>query len=463
MNEYGFLSIIPMIIVLIIAFYKRNVFLALATGLITSSVIVGTVTGNYLSGITAIANVFTSSGTAATTFFVLLMGGIMTAASRSGGFEGLVRYATERKRIITTRRRAEMLPSVLGLLLFADGTSSITVTSMSGKPFFHKFGIPKERLAFIANSTGSAVAWFVPFGSAAAVFVSFLTPVMTDLGISDNPFSIVLRAVPFQFFAIALMIVLFTTVITGKDIGPKKRTDTESDEDSIVDVYEKDIPADKKPLARNMIIPLLFLVASIFTLLLISGNGNIADGDGSSSVFSAGVLTLLFAGILYRVQGLCTIDKYISWCIDGMTGMFPLTMILVLAYSFSSMLSILGTASYIASFTAYLPGAFLLPASLLAAAVISYATGTSGGTVSLLIPIMIPVAYASDIPLEYMIGVIISGAVFGDQSSPISDSVILSSSMTGTKIIDHVRTELPYTLIALFMALIAFTILGFTI
>lgn len=463
MNEYGFLSIIPMIIVLIIAFYKRNVFLALAAGLAASSVVVGAVTGDFLSSINAIANVFTSSGTAATTFFVLIMGGIMTAASRSGGFEGLVRYATERKRIITTKRRAEMLPSVLGLLLFADGTSSITVTSMSGKPFFHKFGIPKERLAFIANSTGSAVAWFVPFGSAAAVLVSFLTPVMTDLGISDNPFSIVLRAVPFQFFAIALMIVLFTTVITGKDIGPMKRTDTESDEDSIVDVYEKDIPADKKPLARNMTIPLLFLVASIFTLLLISGNGNIADGDGSSSVFSAGVLTLLFAGILYRVQGLCTIDKYISWCIDGMTGMFPLTMILVLAYSFSSMLSILGTASYIASFTAYLPGAFLLPASLLAAAVISYATGTSGGTVSLLIPIMIPVAYASDIPLEYMIGVIISGAVFGDQSSPISDSVILSSSMTGTKIIDHVRTELPYTFIALLMALIAFTILGFTI
>ena len=463
MNEYRFLSIIPMIIVLIIAFYKRNVFLALAAGLAASSVVVGAVTGDFLSSINAIANVFTSSGTAATTFFVLIMGGIMTAASRSGGVEGLVRYATERKRIITTRRRAEMQPSVLGLLLFADGTSSITVTSMSGKPFFHKFGIPKERLAFIANSTGSAVAWLVPFGSAAAVLVSFLTPVMTDLGISDNPFSIVLRAVPFQFFAIALMIVLFTTVITGKDIGPMKRTDTESDEDSIVDVYEKDIPADKKPLARNMIIPLLFLVASIFTLLLISGNGNIADGDGSSSVFSAGVLTLLFAGILYRVQGLCTIDKYISWCIDGMTGMFPLTMILVLAYSFSSMLSILGTASYIASFTAYLQGAFLLPASLLAAAVISYATGTSGGTVSLLIPIMIPVAYASGIPLEYMIGVIISGAVFGDQSSPISDSVILSSSMTGTKIIDHVRTELPYTLIALLMALIAFTILGFTI
>ena len=463
MNEYGFLSIIPMIIVLIIAFYKRNVFLALAAGLAASSVVVGAVTGDFLSSINAIANVFTSSGTAATTFFVLIMGGIMTAASRSGGVEGLVRYATERKRIITTRRRAEMQPSVLGLLLFADGTSSITVTSMSGKPFFHKFGIPKERLAFIANSTGSAVAWFVPFGSAAAVLVSFLTPVMTDLGISDNPFSIVLRAVPSQFFAIALMIVLFTTVITGKDIGPMKRTDTESDEDSIEGVYEKDIPDDKKPLARNMIIPLLFLVASIFTLLLISGNGNIADGDGSSSVFSAGVLTLLFAGILYRVQGLCTIDKYISWCIDGMTGMFPLTMILVLAYSFSSMLSILGTASYIASFTAYLPGAFLLPASLLAAAVISYATGTSGGTVSLLIPIMIPVAYASGIPLEYMIGVIISGAVFGDQSSPISDSVILSSSMTGTKIIDHVRTELPYTLIALLMALIAFTILGFTI
>ena len=115
-----------------------------------------------------------------------------------------------------------------GLLIFADGTSSITVTSMSGKSFFRKFGIPKERLAFIANSTGSAVAWFVPFGSAAAVLVSFLTPVMNNLGLEENPFSLVLRAVPFHFFAIALMIVLFTTVITGKDLGPMKRAETEA-------------------------------------------------------------------------------------------------------------------------------------------------------------------------------------------------------------------------------------------
>lgn len=243
-----------------------------------------------------------------------------------------------------------------------------------------------------------------------------------------------------------------------------KRAETEAEkEDKNESAYDTEIPDGKIPLARNMVIPLLFLVASIFTLLFISGNGNIANGDGSMSVFSAGVLTLIFSAVFYRVQGICTIDKYISWVIDGMAGMFPLTMILVLAYSFSSMLSILGTASYIASFTVYLPGSFILPASLLVAAVISYATGTSGGTVSLLVPILIPVAYASGIPLQYMIGVIISGSVFGDQSSPISDSVILSSTMTGTRIIDHVRTELPYTLIALLMAFVAFAILGFTI
>lgn len=158
MNGYGFFSIIPIIIVLIITFCRKNVFLALVAGLVVSSVVVGFVTGDFLSGINAVANVFASSDTTATTFFVLIMGVIMSAVSRAGGVEGLVRYATERKRIITTRRRAELLPSILGLLLFADGTSSITVTSMSGKPFFRKFGIPKERLAFIANSTGSAVA-----------------------------------------------------------------------------------------------------------------------------------------------------------------------------------------------------------------------------------------------------------------------------------------------------------------
>lgn len=301
----------------------------------------------------------------------------------------------------------------------------------------------------------------MPFGSAAAVLVSFLTPVLADLGVGDNPFSLVLSAVPFQFFTIALMIVLFATVISGRDIGPMRQADAVCDEKEAV--YDTDILSGKRALARNMVIPLLFLVTSIFALLLISGNGNIADGDGSMSVFSAGVLTLIFSAVFYRAQGICTVDRYISWVIKGMTGMFPLTMILVLAYSFSSMLSVLGTASYIASFTVYLPGSFILPASLLIAAVISYATGTSGGTVSLLVPILIPVACASGIPLQYMTGVIISGSVFGDQSSPISDSVILSSTMTGTEIISHVRTELPYTLIALLMALIAFAILGFTI
>ena len=380
MNGYGFFSIIPIIIVLIIAFCRKNVFLALVAGLVVSSVVVGFATGDFLSGINAVANVFTSSGTAATTFFVLVMGGIMPAVSRAGGVEGLVRYATERKRIITTRRWAELLPSILGLLLFADGTSSITVTSMSGKPFFRKFGIPKERLAFIANSTGSAVAWFVPFGSAAAVLVSFLTPVMNNLGLEENPFSLVLRAVPFHFFAIALIIVLFVTIITGKDIGPMKKADSDALCDDNEAVYDTDIPSEKKPLARNMVVPLLFLVTSIFMLLLTSGNGNIANGDGSMSVFSSGVLTLIFSALFYKIQGICTVDRYVSWVIEGMTGMFSLTMILVLAYSFSSMLSVLGTASYIASFTVYLPGSFILPASLLIAAVISYATGTSGGT-----------------------------------------------------------------------------------
>lgn len=463
MTEYGFLSIIPIILVLITAFWKKNVFLALAAGLAASSIIVGIFTGGYLSGIEAIANVFVSSGTAATTFFVLIAGGIMTAASRSGGVEGLVRYAIGRKKIITTRRRAELLPSILGLLLFADGTSSITVTSMVGKPFFKKFGIPRERLAFIANSTGSAVAWLVPFGSAAAVLVSFLSPVMSALDIDANPFALVLKAIPFHFFAIALMTILFTTVITGKNIGPMKKARTEVMEDSDEAVYDTDIPSGKEPLARNMAAPVVFLIAIIFTLLLISGNGNIAEGDGSFSVFAAGVMTLISTGIFYRIQELCTIDKYIGWCVDGMTKMFPLTMILVLSYSFSSMLGTMGTAEYIASYTSLLSGAFILPASLIVAALISYTTGTSGGTVSLLIPILIPIAYKSGIPLEYMIGVIISGSVFGDQSSPISDSVILSSSMTGTKIIEHVKTELPYTLLALAMAFVAFTILGLTV
>ena len=146
---------------------------------------------------------------------------------------------------------------------------------------------------------------------------------------------------------------------------------------------------------------------------------------------------------------------------DGMKNMFDLVLILVLAYSFGSLLSTLGTASFLAQYAQWMPKEVMLAAGYLTATVIAYATGTSGGTAAVLVPVLLPIMVPMGIPPQHVLGMIISGAVFGDQNSPISDSVILTSSMTGVPIMDHVRTQIPYTLLAWSIALMGYIMLGF--
>lgn len=175
--DYGILSIVPILITLVIAFWVKNVFLALLSGILSATIIIGSFTGDFLTGLNSIATVFTDVSTTKTTIFVLMTGAIMAVVSRSGGVEGLVLYCTEKRQMVKSPVTAQLISFVLGLLLFVDGTSSIAITAVVGKPFFKKYKVPDEKLTLISNSTGSAVAWIVPFGSACAVLTTFFTPV----------------------------------------------------------------------------------------------------------------------------------------------------------------------------------------------------------------------------------------------------------------------------------------------
>lgn len=458
--KYGIWSIIPIIITLAIAFWRKNVFLALLSGIAAATVIIGAATGNFLTGLESIPAVFTDLSTTKTTLFILMTGAIMTVVSRSGGVEGLVRYCTETRRLVKSPVGAQLISFVLGLLLFVDGTSSIAVTALVGKPFFKKYGVPEEKLALISNSTGSAVAWIVPFGSACAVLTAFFAPVAKELGISQDPFSVVMSSVVFQFYTIALLILVLASILFRFNIGPMKRAFSRIGDGA--EEYRYDTRVERgKALARNMIVPIVFMVACIFTVIVITGRGDLAAGDGGTAVFAAGLLTLLLTGAWYIARKITTINEYTAWCMDGMRNMLDLVVILVLAYAFGSLLSVLGTAGFLAQYARLMPRAVMLAAGFLIATAIAYATGTSGGTAAVLVPVLTPVLVPLGVPAAFVLGAIISGAVFGDQNSPISDSVILTASVTGTSIMDHVRTQTPYTVIAWAAALVGYLILGF--
>jgi Na+/H+ antiporter NhaC len=450
-------ALIPIAATLFVAFKWKNVFLALLTGLLLSGVILLIDTGTLLPVFEAIPNTLASSSFVKTVLFLFLTGAIMNVVNKSGGVEGLIIYFTEKKKIVKTRLGAQLISFVLGLILFVDGTSSIVVTALVGKPFFHKYGVANEKLALISNSTGSAIAWIIPFGGAGAFMTSLVTSVFVDLGITDNPFALIISSAFFQFYGLALILVVLLAIIF--DIKTKE-TESSIKEKSKDFIYETEILEGKKSLARNIIFPLILLIVTIFILLLLTGNGSLASGDGGTSVFVAGTITIIVSGIYYMIQGLVKLETYIEWCFEGMKSLFELIVILILATAFASLTNQLGVATYFASLASGVSGNAIVLVALIISLLISYSTGSSGASVALLFPVILPIAYQIGVPFEYVIGAIVSGAVFGDQNSPISDSIILTTTVTDVKIMDQVRTQLPFTLTALGLTTVAFIILS---
>ena len=458
---YGFLSVLPIIVVLTIAFWKKNVFIALIVGLILSTMIVAPNISNYLIGFEVISEVFSLPSTSQVIFFLFLTGAIMHCANKSGGVEGLVTYCTEKRKIVTSQFTVEFFTLILGLILFIDALSSIIITSSVGKPFFKKYNMPHEKLALISNSTGAAITWLIPFSGAGALMTSFLAPIVIDLGLDINPFALLMSSVPYQFYTINLFLILLFCILFRKDIGPMKRLmqhKMQSQEESTFQ-FGTEIPKNKVPKARNLVIPVTLLVVIAFIIIFVTGKGDIMKGDITIAMFSSGIVTLIASGLLYMAQGLVSTDQFINWCLEGMHTMFDVILIFVLAYAFGSMLHLLDTAGYVAHYAVMFPKGLILLVVLGITSCVAYAIGSSSATVALLFPIFVPMAYEIGMPLPYTVGAVISGAIFGDQNSPISDSVILTSKISGVNIISHVKTQIPYTALALFLAFIGYGIL----
>lgn len=462
-TNYGILSLLPVAIALILAFWKKNVFIAVLAGLFTGALIIGINEQSIFVGFDAIASVLSSASTAKTTYFLLLTGALIFVVEISGGVEGLIIYLTEKKKIVKSKVAAQLISFTAGLLIFVDATSSIAITTLIGKPFFEKHKIAKEKLALISNSTGSPIAWLIPFGGAGALLTAIVYNVLPTMGLEHSAFSIVVKSTCFQFYSIIILLLVACSIVFKFEIGPMKKYRATISELVEVSPFKTEIPRGKEALARNMVLPIAFLILLIFAFLFYTGKGNPMMGDGASAVFTSGCITLLLTGLYYMQQKLTTMEGYIGWCFEGMKNIFPIVVILVLAYAFGNIIAQLETAEYIAGFTQYIPASIILFMILMMSSTMSFSSGSSSAAVILLIPIMLPIAYSSGIPLHYVIGAVVSGAVFGDQSSPISDSTILTSSVTGVDIMAHVRSQLPYSLLALAIASLLFIALGFTL
>lgn len=491
MDDYGFLSILPPIIAIILALRTKQVYIALLFGIWFSWVIMND--WNFLKGsiatIEGMVNVFKSEGNTRTIMFSALVGALLLFIQYSGGVEGFINKINvlieyfEKKQSGYSRVIVQILALITGIFLFVETSiSSLTVGTLY-RPIFDKLKIPREKLAYIADSSSAPSSIIIPFNAWGA----FIMGLLLTQGI-DNPFSMLLSSIKYNFYPFIAIIIVFVVILTKKDIGAMAKAEKRTKEtgkllnDNAKPMISETITSYKpkegiKPKAYNMVIPLLTMVLMMPINLAYTGWNNvekynsfsdhlsqaIGKGSGSSSVLYAVTASIFVAMVLYRAQGIMKIKEMIDLILKGISELMPLALLMLLAFAISDACNQLGTGYFVANWSKeWLSPEFLPAIVFVISSFIAFSTGTSWGTFAIMLAISIPMSNIHEVNTTLVIAATLGGGVFGDHCSPISDTTIISSMASASDHIDHVKTQLPYALIGGVITTIFYLILGFT-
>jgi len=467
MSEPSWLSILPPVLAIIMAIVTRQVYVSLAAGIWLGWIILEgwSPFSGMGSAIEGTVRVLGSPGNAKVILFTLVIGALIATLETSGGVRGFVRWLEER-RWVDSPRKAQFLAWGTGLVIFIESNITVLVAGSVARPLFDRFRSAREKLAYIIDSTSAPICILIPLNAWGAYNLGILT----ELGV-ENPLGVFVASIPYNFYAIFAVLLALATVVWGIDLGPMKRAEDRTREGKLLwpdaqpMIDEKVLspePTDRiPPRAINMALPILVMVLMMPVSLFITGDGDIRAGNGSTSVLWAVLSGLATAWILLLAQRGDTVDGLTRTALTGAGGLVPLALILLLALSLGDVARSLGTGVYVAQVTeGLLPPYIFLPLVFLVSAGIAFSTGTSWGTFAIMLPIAVPAAVSLGLPPAPFVAAALSGGIFGDHSSPISDTTIIASMAAATDHIDHVRTQLPYALLAGGAAAVAFALAG---
>jgi Na+/H+ antiporter NhaC len=468
LETYGWISILPPLLAIALAIKTKQVYPSLFLGIWLGWTALNN--WNPLTGLQdtleATIDIFKDSSNTKVIIFSMMVGALIILMQHSGGVQGFIRWISE-KGLVNNRRSAGLLLWIIGVMIFIESNMINLVIGSIGRPIFDKFKVPREKLAYLAHSTSCPVCVMIPFNGWGAVLTGLLLAQQIE-----NPFFMVLKAVTTNFYAIfTILLVLFIT-ITRKDFGPMAKAETRARETGQLVragaqllVSEETIAMPVKqgvqPKPVNMIVPLIAMVAMVPLGLLITGNGRIEQGSGSTAVFWAVLMGIFAAAVLYRIQKIFSFKEVLDLVMKGMGGLIPMGLLMVFAFTMGATCKSMGTGPYVAGLaTAAIHPALVTPLVFLVACFISFATGTSWGTFAIMMPIAVPLAQNMGLNLPLMVSAVMGGGVFGDHSSPVSDTTIIASMASACDPIDHVNTQLPYALTAAGGALVFYLVFG---
>lgn len=466
--DFGWLSIVPPVFAILLAIKTRQVFISLFLGIVAGWIIISG--GDVLSGIElsiqSIIDVFKDAGNTRVIIFCALVGALITLTQANGGVQGFVDLI-QKKNIVATRKRATVFSFLVGCGVFIESSISCLVTGTIFHPIYEKFKISREKLAYICDTTSSPVCILIPLNAWGAYVISLL-----EKENISNSFLVFINTIPLNFYAILSVLFAGFIAFSYKDFGSMKKAEKRSEEtgktiaDGTLPVVSEDVSSTKPKKgiphrAINMIIPILVMIIMMPVSLLITGDGDMTNGSGTTSVLWSVISAISIAGIISLLQRLLNLKEVMDFTLKGIAGLVPLAILMTLAFSIGDTCRTLGTGEYVASISSdFLSPTVIAPILFITSAFISFSTGTSWGTFAIMIPIAVPTALYMDVSLSLSIAAVLSGSVFGDHCSPISDTTIVSSMASACDHIDHVKTQIPYALSMAIGAVVLFWIAG---
>gem|GEM_PF-36478 len=502
-SSVSWVSILPPLAAIAIALLFRQVLLAL---------FIGVWMGAWLAAGAGFGAVFTSFFTAATDYvvpsvadpdhvsiliFTLLIGGMVGIIGANGGTRGVVRALTG---WITTRRRAQVTTTGLGYIIFFDDFANTMIVGSTMRPLTDRFRISRAKLAYLVDSTAAPVAIVALISTWIGAVMGYIREAESAIaGYSESAYLIFLNSLPYNFYAFLAIIFVLIIAFSGRDFGPMRRAEerARSGSDTSAVSGEEDGPTGEEETATGQeesgtgedgesgtdepgdessgdhektvhwlyaMVPILALLTVTLGGLWVTGEGDtlqeiVGSADSYAALVWGSVFSVFLAGFMTLVGRLLPVGEMLKGMFRGMNVMFEGLLILVLAWSLGMVTLELDTAGYLVSLLeGFLSPDWLPVLIFVLSAVTSFATGSSWGTMGILMPLVLPLTWslsvaagldpASTQTLIYAsVSAVLAGAVWGDHCSPISDTTILSSLASRCDHVAHVNTQLPYALV----------------
>lgn len=473
--HYGWLSLIPPVVAVALAIKSKNVILSLFFGGLTGTLIL--CGGNPFAAVKSIIGDYffvqlTDSYNAGVIVLVIFIGGFIKLMEKSGGAQAFSKFIYK---FVNTQLKAQLCAWLGGILIFFSDLGTPLLVGPVFRPLFDKLKISREKLAWILDSTSSPVAILVPFIGWGVYIMGLIQAEFDNLTIAESDYTVFVQAIPFQIYAILAITMIPLIAFTKKDFSAMRKAEQraaqtpEPFEDAAAPAGAGNAKGafslhNARP--SMVILPIVVVFATLFITLAPLGfpfakvDGNAFRVALTMGYFYGAVVLML---LILAFKVLPFRDSFKIY-IDGMKGMTDVAITLILAWSLGSMISALGTASFIVEgMKAVNFAAGLIPAAIFLFGVfISFATGSSWGTFAIMMPLAIPMAHAFSLPYAIAVGAVLSGGLFGDHCSPISDTTILSSTGASCGLVEHVKTQLPYACINGVISLLCFLLAGFT-